>query len=40
MINVDKGSRSVSYRYIPIPSYREINFVEPKSIENESMEGQ
>lgn len=24
MINVDKGSRSVSYRYIPIPGYRDI----------------
>lgn len=33
-----KGSRSVSYGYIPIPSYREINFVETKSIEKKSME--
>ena len=24
MINVDKGSRRVSYRYIPIPGYRDI----------------
>lgn len=33
-----KGSRSVSYGYIPIPSYREINFAETKSIEKKSME--
>jgi len=35
-----KGSRSVSYGYIPIPSYREIIFAETKSIEKKSMEGQ
>lgn len=32
-----KGSRSVSYGYIPIPSYREINFVEPKGKETKRM---
>lgn len=32
-----KGSRSVSYGYIPIPGYREINFVEPKGKKTKRM---
>ena len=39
MINVNKRKQE-SYGYIPIPSYREINFAETKSIEKKSMEGQ
>ena len=39
MINVDKGSRSVSYRYIPIPGYRDILDERKQETENKKYGG-